>query len=143
MIIKQLSIFVENKPGRMAEVTEAIGNAGVDIRALSIADTSDFGILRLIVNRPEEAVVVLREAGMTIALTDVIAVAIDDRPGSFARVVRLLSDNGYDLEYMYAFVSRTGGSAYVIIRLEQLEQAIELLQKNGVQLISSKEIYEM
>lgn len=143
MIIKQLSIFVENKPGRLAEVTKAIGDAGVDIRALSIADTSDFGILRLIVNRPEDAVKALRDAEMTVSLTDVLAVGINDAPGAFAEVVRLLSDENIGIEYMYAFISRKENQAFIILRIEEVERAVALLQANHVPLITGQEIYEM
>lgn len=143
MIIKQISVFVENKPGRLAQVTKAIGDAGVDIRALSIADTSDFGILRLIVNRPDEAVASLKAAEMTVSLTDVIAVGIDDTPGSFARVVALMSDNNLSIEYMYAFISRTESKAFIIMRIENVEEAIGVLQKNGIHLLTSDEVYHM
>lgn len=143
MMIKQLSIFVENRPGRLADVTAAIGDAGVDIRALSIADTSDFGILRLIVNKPEEAVIALKDAGMTVSLTDVIAVGIDDVPGAFSRVVRLLSDGGVGIEYMYAFISRSENHAFVIVRIEHAEKGVELLRQNNVRLLTAEEVYHM
>lgn len=144
MIIKQISVFVENKPGRLAEVTEAIGQAGVDIRALSIADTSDFGILRLIVDRPEEAILALREAGMTVSLTDVLAVGIDDKPGAFAGVVRTMSDAGIGIEYMYAFVSRKSeNQAFVILRVEQPENGITVLKAAGVRILSSEDVYNL
>lgn len=140
MIIKQLSIFVENRRGRLAEVTEALGAAGVDIRALSIADTSDFGILRLIVDRPEEAVVTLQEAGVTVCLTDVIAVGIEDTPGAFAGVVRMLSDAGIEIEYMYAFVSRSANRASMIFRVEEPDAACRLLREKGIHLLQKDEI---
>ena len=105
MIIKQISIFVENKAGRLAEITEAIAAAGIDIRALSIADTTDFGILRLIVDKPEAAALALKEAGLTVSITNVIAVGIDDTPGAFSVPMRVLADAGIDVEYMYAFIS--------------------------------------
>ena len=92
MQIQQLSIFVENKSGRLAEITEILGQAGVDIRAISVADTSDFGILRLIVDKPKEAVEALRAANLTVSLTSVIAVGIDDKPGEFAKAMRVLAD---------------------------------------------------
>lgn len=143
MIIKQLSIFVENKKGRMAEITKAIGDANVDIRALSVADTSDFGILRLIVDKPETAVEALREMGMTVSLTDVIAVGIEDVPGSFAKAVKVLSDADINIEYMYAFISRTGGKAYVILRVEDIDNGIQVLKDNNIRLISCDELYDM
>ena len=142
-MIKQLSIFVENKPGRLAEVTRAIGDAGVDLRALSIADTSDFGILRLIVNKPQEAVDALKKAGLTVSLTDVLAVGINDAPGAFADVVQLLTDNGIVLEYMYAFISRCEKQAVIILRIEELERAISVLRQRNVRLLSEEEVYRM
>ena len=128
MQIQQLSVFVENKPGRLAEITEALAGAGVDIRAISVADTSDFGILRVIVDKPQQAVEALKSHGMTVSLTNVIAVGFDDKPGCFASAVRLLADKGFDMEYMYAFISRDKGKAYVIIRVSQGEKAAETLK---------------
>lgn len=142
MLIKQLSVFVENKMGRMAEITAVLGEAGVDIRALSIADTSDFGILRLIVNNPDSALEALKKAGATVTLTDVIAVGIKDKPGEFAKVVKIMSDAGVGIEYMYAFISRTDSEAYVIMRIEDTQKGAEIMLKNGVKLLSSDEIFD-
>ena len=143
MSIKQLSIFIENKPGRLAEITEAIANSGVDIRAISVADTADFGILRVIVDKPDTAVKCLKENGMTVSLTDVIAVGIEDQPGTFAKSMRILADEGFTVEYIYAFVSRDRGKAYIIIRADNGEAAAECLKKNGVQILSPEELYNM
>ena len=96
MQIQQLSVFIENKPGRMAEVTEVLAEANIDIRAISVADTRDFGILRVIVDKPKEAVEALKAHGMTVTLTKVIAVGIDDKPGAFSKAVRLLSNEGFE-----------------------------------------------
>ena len=143
MQIQQLSIFVENKSGRLAEITELIGKAGVDIRAISVADTSDFGILRLIVDKPREAVESLREAGLTVSLTSVIAIGIDDKPGEFAKAMRVLADGDIGVEYMYAFISRDKGKAFVILRVLETEKAVECLEKNGITLLSAEDIYGM
>lgn len=143
MKIQQLSIFVENKSGRLAEITEALAQSNIDIRAMSVADTSDFGILRLIVDKPEEAVVAFREAGMTVSLTSVIAIGVNDRPGEFAKAVRLLADNGIDVEYIYAFISREKGKAFVILRVNNEDKAIELLSKSGFTLLTAEEIHGM
>lgn len=143
MQIQQLSIFVENKSGRLAEITEAIGKANVDIRAISVADTSDFGILRLIVDKPKEAVESLREAGLTVSLTSVIAIGIVDKPGEFAKAMRVLADGDIGVEYMYAFISRDKGKAFVILRVQETEKAVECLEKNGITLLSAEEIYGM
>ena len=143
MQIQQLSIFVENKSGRLAEITEALANASVDIRALSIADTSDFGILRLIVDKPQEAVAALKKVNLTVLLTNVIAVGIDDHPGEFAKAMRILANSHIGVEYMYAFISRDKGKAYVIIRAENGDKATEALKTNGVTILTAEEIYGM
>lgn len=143
MKIQQLSIFVENKSGRLAEITEALAQSNIDIRAMSVADTSDFGILRLIVDKPEEAVVAFREAGMTVSLTSVIAIGVNDKPGEFAKAVRLLADNGIDVEYIYAFISREKGKAFVILRVNDEDRAIDLLSASGFTLLTAEEIHGM
>lgn len=135
MIIKQISIFVENKPGRLAEITETIAAAGIDIRAICIADTTDFGILRLIVDKPEQAALTLKEAGLTVSITNVIAVGIDDTPGAFSVPVRMLADAGIGIEYMYAFVSRDTKKAYVILRVSDNDAATKVLLENNVTLL--------
>lgn len=143
MTVKQLSIFVENRSGRMAEITRKIADAGIDIRALSIADTTDFGILRLIVDRPEAAEAALRGKGLTVSLTDVIAVQIVDKPGGFADAIQVLTQADIDVEYMYAFVCRREGMACIILRVENNDKAIEVFQKNGIGMLTQKEIFEM
>ena len=143
MKIQQLSIFVENKSGRLAEITEALAQSDIDIRAMSVADTSDFGIRRLIVDKPEEAVVAFREAGMTVSLTSVIAIGVHDKPGEFAKAVRLLADNDIDVEYIYAFISREKGKAFVILRVNDEDRAIDLLSKSGFTLLTAEEIHGM
>ena len=127
MQIQQLSVFIENKPGRMAEVTEVLAEANIDIRAISVADTRDFGILRVIVDKPKEAVEALK----------------DDKPGAFSKAVRLLSNEGFDVEYMYAFISRDKGKAFVIIRLDNGQKAAEALHANGFEILSPEAIYKM
>ena len=143
MSIKQLSIFVENKAGRLAEITSAIAAAGVDIHALSIADTTNFGILRLIVNQPDKAEQALKAAGLTVSLTDVIAIEIEDKPGGFAKAARVMSDASIDIEYMYAFISQDSGRAWVILRVQDNEKALEALRNGGIEIISEDKIYSM
>ena len=143
MQIQQLSVFIENKPGRLAEITEVLAQAEIDIRAISVADTSDFGILRVIVDRPQDAVDALKAHGMTVSLTNVIAVGIEDVSGSFAKVVRLLSDKGFDLEYMYAFISRDKGKAFVIVRVDQGQQAAQALQEDGWEILTQDAMSNM
>lgn len=143
MIIKQLSIFVENKKGRLADITEILSKAGANIRALSIADTTDFGILRIIVDTPDAAALALKEAGVTVSITNVIAVGIDDVPGAFARPMRILSDADIDVEYMYAFITRKSEKAYVILRVADNDAAAKVLVANGVELLDEEGFHEM
>ena len=143
MAIKQLSIFLENKPGRLAEVTDIIGDSGIDVKALSIADSTDFGISRLIVDDPDKAYPILAEKGLVVSLTDVIAIGIPDYPGSSAKIIGALAKNGIDLEYMYAFVSRTQDEAYAILRTKDNEKAADVLNNTEAKILSVAEIYNM
>ena len=144
MRVKQLSIFMENKSGRIAEITRILASAGIDIRALSIADTTDFGISRLIVNKPDEASDVCHRAGLMTALTDVIAIQIEDRPGSFSEAMQFLAHAGISVDYMYAFLT-PGDEKYacVIISTSDPEHAEELLTKAGVSLLDAEKIYSL
>lgn len=141
MSIKQISIFVENKPGRLAEITEVLSGNSIDIRALSIADTADYGILRLIVNKPEVAAQALKAAGMTASITDVLAVCIPDVPGGFSKVVKQLSDSGISIEYAYAFITPKVGAAYIIVRVEDNEAATKVLDEAGIKVIDQKDLF--
>lgn len=142
MTIDQISVFVENKPGKLVEVIETLGAKGIDLRAMSIADTSDFGILRLIVDKPTKALEILREADCVTSVNKVIAVSVNDTPGSLARVLRILSDAGISVEYVYAFITHEPGHAFVIIRVEDNDKAIGVLTSNGVKLATNKELYD-
>ena len=143
MIIKQISVFVENKAGRLAEITTLLAEAGVDIRALSVADTNDFGILRLIVNDPDKAEEMLKEHGYTVALTKVLATGIHDQPGGLAAPMKTLFEHHISVEYMYAFISKSVDTAYVILRVEDNERAAQVLQESGVKLVPEDEVYGM
>lgn len=131
MIIKQISIFVENKPGRLAEITGIIAKNNINIRALSVADTTHFGILRIIVDNPEEVERVLRESGLTVSITSVITACIHNRPGGLAEVLSLLADNDIAIEYMYAFIAKSDNEAYVVMRIEAETAAVKLLRDHG------------
>ena len=131
MIIKQISIFVENKPGRLAEITEIIAKNNINIRALSVPDTTHFGILRIIVDNPEEVERILRDAGLTVSITSVITACIHDRPGGLAEVLKLLSSRDIQIEYMYAFIAKSDNEAYVVMRIEAEDAAVKLLHDNG------------
>ena len=140
MVIKQLSVFVENQPGRLAEVTDVLSKNDIDIRALSIADTTNFGILRLIVDHPARAESRLKEQGFTVSQTDVIGVGITDQPGGLAVALRILADEGITVEYMYAFVSTAEKTAFVILRVENTAQAEQVLSAKGIPILSSEDV---
>lgn len=140
MYIKQLSVFVANKTGRLAEVTSMIAEQGINVRALSVSDTTDFGILRLIVDKPDEAEALLKNAGLTVTLTNVIAIGIQDVPGAFASAVKVLANANITVEYIYAFVPRAKGSAYVILRVGDNEAALEALTAAGIEIVTPEEI---
>lgn len=141
MLIKQISVFVENRQGRLAKIASLLGENGIDIRALSVADTTDFGILRLIVSQPEKANELLRENGFTVSITNVIAVGIKDIPGGLSTALTIMDENGIGIEYMYAFISRTQENATVILRVEDSERAISALTQNGIEILKSSEIF--
>ncbi len=136
MFIKQLSVFIENKDGRLAEITAIIANAGIDIRAISISDTTDFGILRLIVDKPEFAEKALKEAGLTVSLSDVIAVGIPDKKGGIAETLAAIADKDVSVEYMYEYIVPNSDHAYFIIRVADNEKAVAALQSHGCKLLS-------
>jgi len=138
--IKQLSVFIENTKGSLAQITRILGENHVDIRALSLADTSKFGILRLIVDDPRTAEQSLKKAGLTVTLTDVLAVAIQDQPGGLTAAVTALGDQ-VNIEYMYAFVSRKEGVANVILRVDDNARAEQLLLANGVAVLAENQVY--
>lgn len=140
MIIKQISVFVENKRGRLAEITKVLEKNNIDIRALSIADTKDFGILRLIVNDPDQTEKILKAEGFTVSLTKVIAIGIDDKPGGLASAMSVLDTHQISVEYMYAFISRTQETAYVILRVEDNEKALAILEENNFDIMRSTAI---
>jgi len=140
MLVKQLSIFMENRAGRLAEIARLLGDAGVNIRALSLADTSDFGILRLIVNDVKRAMRILRDSGRTVSLTDVVAVEVPDHPGGLAGVLERLRDANVNVEYMYAFVEKATDNAVVIFRFEDIENALKVLQRAGISVLSAETV---
>lgn len=143
MLVKQISVFLENKSGRLAEVTDILGKEDIDISALSIADTTDFGILRLIVNRPEQAEKVLKESGFTVSCTNVIAISVVDEPGGLAAALKVLDKASIGIEYMYAFVGKTTNEALVILRVEEPERAAKELDKNNILVLPAERVYEL
>lgn len=143
MKVEQISIFIENKSGRLAEVTRILGDAGVNIRALSLADTSDFGILRLIVDRTDLAKTALKEQGFTVNKTEVVAVEVPDRPKGLFSILQVLDQGRVNVEYMYAFVERCGENAVIIFRFDNPEEAIRVLVGNGFRVLEGDRVYSM
>ena len=130
MITRQISVFLENTSGRLADVTALLARGNINLRAMSIADTTDFGILRMVADKPEEAVRILKEAGFTAKVTEVIGVAVPDRPGALAEIAALFRDNQVGIEYLYASLDGQE-MAVIILKVNHLEKGIELLKKNG------------
>jgi len=143
MKVEQISIFIENKSGRLAEVTTILGFAGVNIRALSLADTSDFGILRLIVNDRDKAITALKGKGFTVSKTEVVAVEVPDQPGGLASILHVLDKDSINVEYMYAFVERCGANAVIIFRFDDTEKAIAALSQRGFHILDGEHLYGM
>ncbi len=131
MKVTQISVFMENKNGRLAEITRLLASKNISLRAVTIADTADFGILRLIVNDPDRTRDVLLEAGFTARETDVLAVAMDDKPGALAEVMELFEKNNVNIEYLYSILAGKGGMADVVFRVEDLERGQSILKQNG------------
>ena len=140
MFIKQLSVFVENKHGRLQAIIDNLSESGVNIRALSIADTTDFGILRIIADDNEKAKSVLADAGVISTSTDVIAVYIDDKTGGLAQVLKIVTDAGVSIEYMYAFLGRKVGKALMVLKADDEALAEKVLSENGIALAKPDEI---
>lgn len=143
MKVEQISVFLENKSGRLAEVTGILAREGVNIRTLSLADTADFGILRLIVNRTEVADRALKSAGFTVAKTEVIALEVPDVPGGLAGILSILDASKINVEYMYAFARQSAGKAIVIFRFDELDKAIQVLLGAGVRVLKGEEVYAL
>jgi hypothetical protein len=143
MKVEQISIFLENKPGGLEEVTRLLKDAGINIRTLSMADTTDFGILRLILNDVEKASRILRENGLRFSRTTVVAVEVPDRSGGLHEILAVLTKNGINVEYLYAFVERSGQNAVIIFRFDAPEAAIEVLQKNGLTVLPGSRLYAL
>ena len=140
MTINQLSIFVENKAGTVASISKSIADAGVSIRALSVADTQEFGILRLIVSDVEKAKEVLSKNDCVVSVTKVIGIEIPDIPGGLSNVLEIVSENGINIEYLYAFITIAGKHAYVVLRVEDNEKAAQILTNKGIKLVSQADI---
>ena len=141
MSVKQINVFLENEPGRLAEVTAALSEAKIDIRAVYITDSTTYGMLRMIVDQPDEAKIVLMSKGFTVSISHVIAVSLKDVPGTLDKVLKLLSDNDIQLEYLYAFVGRLSTEAVVVLRVDDRVKTMEIFEQNNIPVIDDKEVY--
>jgi len=141
MKVEQISIFLENKPGALETVTRLLRDANVNIRTLSLADTSDFGILRLIVNDVPKTIKVLNDNGLRVSKTTVVAVEVPDRPGGLHSILEVLAKNSINVEYLYAFVEKSGLNAVIIFRFDSPDSAIDVLLKNGFTVMPGEKLY--
>lgn len=140
LLIKQVSVFIENATGALADFSRTLGNSGIDMLAISIADTTEFGILRAIVSDYEKAEKVLKQSGFAVSLTDVIAVCVSDSPGGLADVLELLKANDISLEYIYSFLRHISGDAIIILRTNSPEEAMKLLNENNIKMLTQSQI---
>jgi hypothetical protein len=143
MKVTQLSVFLENKRGRLADVTRVLAENGINIRALFIADTSDFGILRMMVDRPEKALDILKESDFTVRENDVIAVKVQDAPGGLAKVLAILAEADMNVDYLYCFLDNDSDTAVDIMRVGNIDGTIDVLQKAGIALLEANNLYEL
>lgn len=140
MYVKQVSVFLENKRGSLTGLTKILSDSGIDLIALSIADTEQYGILRCIMTDTEKGVQALKDAGYVVRLTDVVAVCVPDKPGGLHSVLELLTDNGISVEYVYSFVRSTGSHALVIFHLSDIEKGLKVLTDHGVTLLNNDQV---
>jgi hypothetical protein len=141
MLIQQLSVFLEDRSGRLTELTRILAENDVNITALSVAETADFGIVRMVVGRPELAKTVLEKGGFSIGLTEVVCVNMPDEPGSLYRILQILTDEGINVDYMYAFSNNN--VALAVIRSSDIQQVSKALEKNRMKLLSQNDIYQL
>ena len=140
MFISQISVFAENRPGALAEITGLLADAKIDLRAFYLADTADFGILRMIVGEPDRAAAVLREHNIANSINRVFCIRMKDVPGAMHRVMRLLADEKIGVEYAYAFAARSGGDAFLVLRVDDRDRAADVFEKAGLPTLSQDEV---
>ena len=140
MTINQISVFLENKSGRLADVTKALADGEINLRAMTIADTADFGILRLIVNNPEKAAKILEDNGFTIRITKVLGIEIEDKPGGLHKIMELFKENGLNIEYLYASLENKNNKAVVIFKVEDINLGLKIIEGNSLVAISGKNL---
>ncbi len=140
MTIHQISVFLENRAGQLAEITGVLAKKGIDLRAINIAETSDYGVLRLIADKPQEAATTLLEQGFILSMTPVVAVSVPDTPGGLAKVLDVLAKENIDVEYMYSVFGQVDGLAHMVFRVADTEKLIAVLKDNGVEPISGENL---
>ena len=143
MSVRQISVFLENKKGRLAEVTHTLARQKINIRALALADTADFGVLRIIVHNPERCLAVLKDGGFIAQVTEVLAVEVEDAPGGLAHILEVLDAEDVNVEYMYAFIQSSGKNAVIIFRFDNTDRAIEILSGSGYKVLSGEKVYSL
>lgn len=143
MSVKQISVFLENKAGRLAHLTQVLGEKNINIRALSLADTETFGIIRLIVDRPGEVYQLLKDMAFTVSQTEVLAIEIADEPGGLNRILTVLGENGVNLEYLYAFLEPKSTGAMVVLRIEDIDAAKQVLANHNIKTLQAADLYDL
>ena len=143
MKLTQISVFLENKKGRLLEVCSLLGEGQINIRALTIAESEGYGVLRMVVNRPQEAMRLLKSKAFVANLTDIVAVQVEDKPGGLASVLKVINDQDINVEYMYGFVEKFSERALMVFRFEDPDKAIAALTKNNVKVISKEEMVNL
>lgn len=141
MLIKQISIFIPNKKGSLSQLTDILIAHNIDIRAIAVFDTTEFGILRIVVDDPDRAVEVLKAEGIVAKVSKVIAVEPEDKPGSLNEIFNILKDNEINIEYIYSFVMRKNEMPYIVLKVDQQEKAAEILTANGINVVNKEEVY--
>jgi len=136
MTLKQISVFLENVSGRLAEVTKTLSDGGINLRALTIADTADFGILRIVSDNPDETLKLLEDHGFTARVTEVLAIEVEDKPGSLARVMDVFNETGVNIEYLYASLEKNRDNAVIVIKVEDIERGQKIIEDHGFTLVS-------
>ena len=143
MSVKQISVFLENKGGRLADVTKVLGEQNIDMSALSIADTANFGILRMIVNDPDRAESILKDNGYAVRLSEVLAIAVDDEPGALSKALEVLEKEGIEIEYIYAFIGKSENCALVVLKVNDMDKAAALLADAQIRVLKEEEVYAL
>ncbi len=141
--VRQISVFLENKPGRLCAATDALAKEGININALTLADTTEFGILRMIVDSPDRAAEILRGIGVVVRITKVLAIAMNDAPGGAGDILHILSGAGLNIEYMYVCVGRVSGKPIMVVRTDDIETASDILNKAGYSDVQADDIYRV